>query len=225
MPESLTLSPEVLANLTEGEPQPLQSPPKKSRPRKAQPRSTSSQDSSSNPPPSGSDSGRPDGESPQPKRVSVKERELGEFFTYRFGPLIVVLLYFATQDMDKAAFYAPSPEECSTAAPSLARIFARVFGDRKVPTWAYNAFVLSDDTTTLLTVLASYLDRVGLMKQYAPLFVRMFMRGNYNAKPARNDAKVSPTNGSSPTPGSGRQYPGYPDLAGTFNIGGALAAD
>jgi hypothetical protein len=107
---------------------------------------------------------------PQRKPSGNKEKSWYDFFNNRFGPLVLLVLWFATADLDKASFYAPSPEECQTAALPLSKIAARVESWLNVPTWAHDVMVSTDDIVTLGMVGMAYLDRIGYLNKLAPYF-------------------------------------------------------
>jgi hypothetical protein len=103
------------------------------------------------------------------KRVlSGREKDYFQFFERRFGPLIVLILYFAMADLEKAVFYAPSPSECKELAPHLARIGPKAEDLLHLPKWAHEAIVTSDSTFTVGMVLVGYLDRIGVLEKIMP---------------------------------------------------------
>lgn len=153
---------------------------------------------------------------PERKPASRAEREWYDYFAFRFGPLVLLIIWFFSADLEKATFYAPSPDECKTAAGPLSRVAARVEKALNVPDVVHAGFVLSDDITTLGTVCVSYLDRIGALEKIMPYFMGMSSRAkklgkNYYAKQAGVKLEPSteqvPTNGVvPPVPGLFEQY-------------------
>jgi hypothetical protein len=133
---------------------------------------------------------------PQRKPSGSKERSWHDFFANRFGPFIVMVLWFATADLDKASFYAPSPEECQTAALPLSKIATRVESWLNVPTWMHDVVVSTDDVVTLGMVAMSYLDRIGYLNKLAPYFsgaAARMRKMNVEAKSPGTHAPVQPS--------------------------------
>ena len=104
------------------------------------------------------------------RKQSPREKDFYEFFDQRFGPLIVLVLYIATADLDKASFYAPSPTECHDLAPHLARIGPKVEDILRLPKWVHEVAITSDDTFTVGMILVGYLDRIGMLEKLMPWF-------------------------------------------------------
>lgn len=107
---------------------------------------------------------------PKKRPLQGREKDYYNFFDNRFGPFIVLILYFSLADLDKAVFYAPSPDECHELAPHLARLGPKVEDWFRAPRWLHDAIVTSDDTFTVGMVLVGYLDRVGLLEKLLPWF-------------------------------------------------------
>jgi len=102
-------------------------------------------------------------------------------------------------DEDKAAFYAPSPEECKQLAPHISRLAPRAEKLLDVPIWVHDAIVTSDDTVGLLMLVVSYLSRTGLLDKMVPGVIRTFSRKDkQGARPGQNIGSVqSQYNGNS----------------------------
>lgn len=101
-----------------------------------------------------------------PRRLSAAEKDYAEFFTHRFGPLIVLIIWVVTRgDWDAAKFYAPDEDECRDIAPHAARILSKY----NLPKQVRTAITTSDDTIALLFVLAGYFDRIGLFDRLVPM--------------------------------------------------------
>lgn len=101
------------------------------------------------------------------KAVKGREAEYTDFFSYRLGPLVILLLYFILADFDSAVFYAPTPEECKDLAPPAARMLAKL----DVPDFVHAGLVNSGDTVAIGMVLVGYLDRIGILEKIIPAFV------------------------------------------------------
>jgi len=78
---------------------------------------------------------------------------------------MIIVTYLFIHDMDKAAFYAFTPEECNELAPHIARLAPKVEEILHTPEWAHNAMVTSSDSIGLLTFAIGYLDRVGALEK------------------------------------------------------------
>jgi len=141
------------------------------------------------------------------------EKKYNEFFTYSFGPIIVLLLWWITQDLEKAAFYAPNPEECIGIAPHAARVVDRFSKWAHVPEEIHEFIITSDDSLALGYVVTGYLHRIGVLEQLGPTFFGLFQRGKHVTEPEKvfnEHTKPIPTpifgntkpssNGNSPIP-------------------------
>ena len=137
------------------------------------------------------------GDRPQEYKPKPLEKKYNEFFTYQFGPILVLILWWSTQDLDKAAFYAPNPEECAGIAPHAARIVDRFSKWAHIPSEIHDIITTSDDSLALAYVVTGYLHRIGVLEQLGPTFFGMFNRGAAIAKP---DKQVTGDNGKIPTP-------------------------
>jgi hypothetical protein len=104
---------------------------------------------------------------PAPPKQTKKERDWDNYFRYRFGPFIILILWIVMSDLDKATFYAPTPSECREFAPHGARIAAKIESLLKVPEWVHEALMTSDDITSLAMLVVSYLDRIGKLPSFA----------------------------------------------------------
>lgn len=136
---------------------------------------------------------------PQQKRLNPREKDYYEFFNNRFGPLIVLLLYLLMADLEKAVFYAPSPDECHELAPHLARLGPKVEDWFRLPKWAHDVVVTSDDTFTIGMVLVGYLDRIGVLEKLVPWFTgaaSKVKKLNDQPKSQGGATEVQPTNGA-----------------------------
>jgi len=105
-----------------------------------------------------------------PRKLSVREKDFYEFFDQRFGPLVVLILYIAMADLEKASFYAPSPTECHDLAPHLARVGPKVEDLLHLPKWVHEVAITSDDTFTVGMIMVGYLDRIGMLEKLMPWF-------------------------------------------------------
>jgi hypothetical protein len=106
----------------------------------------------------------------RPRKLSAREKDFYEFFDQRFGPLIVLILYVAMADLEKASFYAPSPSECHDMAPHLARVGPKVEDLLRLPKWVHEVAITSDDTFTVGMIMVGYLDRIGVLEKLVPWF-------------------------------------------------------
>jgi hypothetical protein len=125
-----------------------------------------------------------------------REGDFYKFFKDRFGPLIVLILWAAMADLDKASFYAPSPEECEELAPHAARLFVRIEDALHLPKWAHSALTNSDDVISIGLLVVGYLDRIGVLKNIMPYFlnaakpkvnVNGYQQNNGSVQQGRND--------------------------------------
>ena len=162
------------------------------------------------------------GNRPPEYRPGKLEKKYNEFFTYQFGPIIVLLIWIATQDLEKASFYAPSPEECAGIAPHASRIVSRFSAWAKVPSQVHEIITSSDDTIALGYVVVGYLTRIGVMEKLGPMFMGMFLKGgNVVNKP---DKQTSRSNVPIPTPtispGNHSTNTGGIDLSSIPGLGG-----
>lgn len=137
------------------------------------------------------------GNRPPEYKPGKLEKKYNEFFTYQFGPCVILILWWITQDLDKAQFYAPTPEECSGIAPHAARIVSRFSAWAKVPSEIHEIITSSDDAVALCYVLTGYMSRIGLFERLGPVLMGMFMKGNTVAKP---DKPPTGSPGKIPTP-------------------------
>jgi hypothetical protein len=121
--------------------------------------------------------------SPQ-KKLSKNEKVHIEFWATEFGPICVLVLWFVLADLDKASYYAPSPDECKTASVPLGRISARATDRLNVPDWAGDAFMTAIDMKDLGFAAMAYLERIGVLTKlqnyYSGVASRM-QRGVNNA--------------------------------------------
>jgi hypothetical protein len=154
------------------------------------------------------DAGKSEG--PPKKRVLTgREKDYYQFFDNRFGPFIVLILYFCLADLDKAVFYAPSPEECHELAPHLARMGPKVEDWFRAPKWLHDAIVTSDDTFTVGMVLVGYLDRIGVLEKLLPWFqgTARKVKNLNESKPETSTGSVQPgNNGAVPGPDTTRNF-------------------
>lgn len=155
---------------------------------------------------------------PVRKRVlTPREKDYFQFFDQRFGPLIVLLLYISMADLEKATFYAPSPQECHDLAPHLARLGPKVEDIFHLPRWIHEVVVTSDDTFTVGMVIVGYLDRIGALEKLLPWFTGAASKvrriNNEQSKseagpiPIRPDLNGARTVGNGPFPGDDYSRP------------------
>jgi hypothetical protein len=139
-----------------------------------------------------------------PRKLSKLEKSCVEFYQYEFGPIMVLVLWFALADLDKASFYAPSPEECKTASVALGRLTARAADRLNTPQWVGDVLVSAIDLKDLGFAAAAYLDRIGVMNKLSNYYSGMASRMQRGAQNAGQ------------TPGSNGQVQqeGYIDVAG-----------
>jgi hypothetical protein len=107
------------------------------------------------------------------KKLSKNEKACAEFYATEFGPLCVLVLWIALADLDKASFYAPSPDECKTASVPLARLTARAADKLNVPDWVGDAAVSVIDLKDLGFAAVAYLERIGVMNRLANYYSGM----------------------------------------------------
>lgn len=105
-----------------------------------------------------------------PRKRTKAENDYYEFVANRLGPLMVFFLFIALRDWDRAAFYALSPDECDKLAGPLSHMLPRLEETFHAPKWVRTIIVTSDDTVTLLYVVAGYLERTGMLDKLLPLF-------------------------------------------------------
>jgi hypothetical protein len=156
------------------------------------------------------------------KRLVGSEKDYFQFFERRFGPLIVLILYFIMADIDKAIFYAPTPEECKEVAPHIARVMPRVEKLLHVPKVVHEAIVTSDSTFTVGMVAVGYLDRIGVLEKILP-FVKSWASRSRQLRDQQTSPGTVPVsnNGAAPGPDTTRQFPSLEQL----NINGIGAQD
>jgi hypothetical protein len=136
------------------------------------------------------------------KPLTGREKDYYQFFDNRFGPFIVLILYFSLADLDKAVFYAPSPDECHELAPHLARLGPKVEDWFHAPKWLHDAIVTSDDTFTVGMVLVGYLDRIGVLEKLLPWFQGTAKKvRNLNGTEPETSASSVQQNGNGGVPG------------------------
>lgn len=170
---------------------------------------------------SGGGSSEPTTERKRP--LTGREKDYFNFFNQRFGPLIVLILYFAMADLDKAVFYAPSPDECREVAPHLARIGPKVEDLVHLPKWAHEVIVTSDSTFTVGMILVGYFDRIGVLEKILPWMQsttsKFEARRKEREQPQTNTGNISSNGtGGAPGPDTTRQYPSLEQL-GVDGIG------
>jgi hypothetical protein len=115
-----------------------------------------------------SDAGKSDTTTERKKPLTGREKDFYNFFDKRFGPFVVLILYLAMADLEKASFYAPSPAECHELAPHIARLGVKIEDLLKLPKWAHDIVVTSDDTFVVGMVVVGYLDRIGFLQKIGP---------------------------------------------------------
>jgi hypothetical protein len=129
-----------------------------------------------------------------PKKLSKTEKACVDFYQYEFGPICVLVLWFILADLDKASFYAPSPDECKTASVALGRLTARAADRLNTPTWVGDVLVSVIDLKDLGFAAAAYLDRIGVMGKlssyYSGMASRMRNGANNAGQTVRNNGQV-----------------------------------
>lgn len=97
------------------------------------------------------------------------------------------------RDIDKAAFYAPNPEECSAIAPHAARVVDRLSKLLNIPDVVHEVVTTSDDSVLLMYAVTGYLDRIGVLDKILPVFSGLF-RGRDVIEPVQsNNGKLHAT--------------------------------
>jgi hypothetical protein len=159
------------------------------------------------------------------KRLTGREKDYFQFFERRFGPLIVLILYFAMADIDKAVFYAPTPEECREVAPHLARVMPKVEDLVHMPKVIHEAIVTSDSTFTVGMVTVGYLDRIGVLEKILPWVKSWASRTRELSGKQTNPGTVPVSNnGAAPGPDDSRQFVPV-DQLGVVGIGEQYRAE
>ena len=128
------------------------------------------------------------------KKLSRSEKTHVEFWATEFGPLMVLVLWFILADLDKASFYAPSPDECRAASVPLGRISARAADRLNVPDWAGDAFMTAIDMKDLGFAAMAYLERIGVLTKLQSYYSGMAARarkGDGSVGPNVNSGEVS----------------------------------
>lgn len=121
---------------------------------------------------------------PQPARTLTKqEKEWKSFYEIRLGPLVVFILAISFRNMERARFYAPTPDECKAAAIPLAKATVFVENKFKVPSWVHEVASECDDYITLGIVCFAYLERIGVMSKFQDTI--------YPTNARRNDSEVN----------------------------------
>jgi hypothetical protein len=116
------------------------------------------------------------GKFPDRKPVGTKEKDWYDYFANRFGPFILLILWFATASLEKATFFAPTPEECRAIALPMAKICVRIEDFFKVPKWAHDLAVETDDFTSVGMAVVGYLDRIGVLERLVPYYTGLANR-------------------------------------------------
>lgn len=130
----------------------------------------------------------------QLKKLSKTEKVHVDFWATEFGPLCVLILWFVLADLDKASFYAPSPDECKTASVPLGRISARAADRLNVPDWAGDAFMTAIDLKDLGFAAMAYLERIGVLtklQNYYSGIASRARKGEGSVGPNVNTGEVS----------------------------------
>lgn len=137
------------------------------------------------------------------KGLNRKEQDWYDYFDKRFGPIIIIMLWFS-MPLDRATFYAPQPDECHAMAPHMARIMPRIEDALNkllhLPNWTHSVLISSDSTIQVGFILMGYLDRVGLLDKVAPYFTGYVTRMKTNVE--ENNGYTGPvqsTNGTGPS--------------------------
>lgn len=129
----------------------------------------------------------------QLKKLTKSEKVHVEFWATEFGPLCVLVLWFTLADLDKASFYAPSPDECRAASIPLGRISARAAERLNVPDWAGDAFMTAIDMKDLGFAAMAYLERIGVLtklQNYYSGVASMARKGEGSVRPGVNTGQV-----------------------------------
>ena len=163
---------------------------------------------------------QPKNETGRPSYVGGKRgKDWQEFTAKRLGPLVILLIWIFTRDIEKAEFYAPTPDECKELAPHVARLAPRIEGWLNVPTWGHDLLVTSDDTISLITLVAAYLDRTGLIDKAIPGVTKLIKKENPINGTRQTIQPIPPgAPGGAPAPGGANT--GELDLANVRGIGG-----
>jgi hypothetical protein len=106
---------------------------------------------------------------PKPRKLTKDEQDYKDFVSKRIGPMMVLFLFFFLRDWAKATFYAFSPDECEKMSGPISHIGPRIEKLFRFPGWVHAVIVTSDDTVTLLFVMAGYLERTGMLDKLIPL--------------------------------------------------------
>lgn len=148
-------------------------------------------------------------EPPQPvtRSLTKQEKEWKEFYESRFGPLIVFVLLFFYRNLERARFYAPTPQECKAAAVPLAKGTVFIEKTFKVPSWVHEVISESDDYITLGMVCFAYLERIGVMSKFQSV---IYPTENFNENNGLNGSNGGVQNGEYVPFGIGLQH--QPDL-------------
>lgn len=129
----------------------------------------------------------------QLKKLTKAEKVHVDFWATEFGPLMVLVLWLVFADLDKASFYAPSPDECKAASVPLGRISARAADRLNVPDWAGDAFMTAIDMKDLGFAAMAYLERIGVLtklQNYYSGVASMARKGEGSVGPGINSGQV-----------------------------------
>jgi hypothetical protein len=136
------------------------------------------------------------------KPVGKIEKDWHDYFSNRFGPFVLLILWFITANLEKATFYAPTPEECRAIALPMAKICAKIESFFKVPQWLHDTATEVDDVTIVGMAIVGYLDRIGVLERLVPYYTglatRMGARTHGNQSRNTEETYNSPNNGSVP---------------------------
>lgn len=105
--------------------------------------------------------------------MNQSEKDYFEFVDERLGPLMCFFIFLVVRDWERAAFYSLSPDECEKLAEPASRIGPRLEKLFHLPGWVHLVVTTSDDTVTILYVMASYFQRVGILDKIMPVFSKV----------------------------------------------------
>lgn len=105
-----------------------------------------------------------------------KEKDWYDFFSNRFGPLIVLILWASTANLEKATFYAPTPSEIQPVSLPLAKVATKIENWFHVPTWVHDVATSSDDIVSIGMAVTAYLDRIGALEKMVPFYRNLSSR-------------------------------------------------
>jgi hypothetical protein len=134
--------------------------------------------------------------------LNAKQREWAEFYRTNFGPLVIFILWLFLGDLDKAVFYAPTPEECVAIAPYMARLSPKIEDLIKLPQVVHDTIINSNDAIAVGWIVIGYLDRVGILIKFIPWLKDKFTSVKETVSEQReypgSDGPIPGSNGAGP---------------------------